>query len=104
LVDPYIFGGKPLARIVADWLASHQVKIEVKERECHQERRAMYNDLVAILTDSFLNLEQIVQLNYISSDLRVWARQLISRNLGEQWSRFAHYLLEGTLKCISSKE
>ena len=97
-VDSYVIGGKSLCDRVKQLKTENGSNFPIYNRRDHCP--SYTNELVEILvnSNSAPSLSNLCQSLSVSSDLRVWAKAVIDRNLEYQFNRFARYLINGTIE------
>lgn len=78
--------------------------LRVKPRHVYAERRAILDDVVKFLTDapSRPSLRSLAGRGDLEQSTRDWASTLLRRDLDWQFTRFATYLMDGTLGLLDS--
>lgn len=97
-VDSYVIGGKALCDQVEQLKTENRQNFPIYSRG---DRCPSYtNELVEILanSNSTPSLSNLCQSPDVSSDLKIWAKAVMDRNLEYQFNRFARYLVNGTIK------
>ena len=99
LVDPYVIQELPLRERVDRLIQQiSKAPLDVRERTFKKKpsRRKLYDELAALVLNSVPSLQDLLQNQDVSTELREWAWG-VKPNLEYQFRRFAKYLSEGTL-------
>ena len=98
LVDPYRIRGKYLFTIVREWSRSAEFDTEIRQRPYPFVRFKMAEEIAILLENDVPTLEDLMNDEAVSINLREWAGRLAARpGRADQWRRYATYLRNGTL-------
>ena len=95
IVDPYDFSGRSLTDITNDLLNQHKIEKECKTRIGGVERMRMYNYLLEQIRNGVDSVNDL--MNY-DRYCKKWIDGILENKLDWQFSRYAQYLREGTIK------
>ena len=101
-VDPYILGGRSLRDWVQEALDQAGIELRLWERHCWSNRRLLYDELLSLLHVSTPTLQSLAGDRSCSEALRSWAVAVRDRGLEYQFRRYCRYLVEGTIRPLSS--
>lgn len=100
--DPYVLGGRPLRAWVGEAMAAAGAGFRLWERSCHEERRPLYAELLAVVQSAEPSLHGIAHDPTRSPSLRAWAAGVQERGLAYQFRRYRHYLIKGTVDAVDT--
>lgn len=102
-IDPYQINDRPLITWVKEAMDENSVTLKVWERSCREDRRALYGELLTLLYPSCMPLHDIAIGKSVTQCLRIWAEELLEKDLNYQFRRYADYLNTGTVRPIMTR-
>lgn len=99
IIDPYVINNQGLVAKVGSLKNQYGLNGVVWERLYRQgeNRFAMKQDLANLLLHGFVDIQQVIQNEGNSEDLRDWARRIHRGNMTFFYNRFVRYLRTGTI-------
>ena len=96
-VDPISSGGHRLIDRVRDEADTAGMATIVRERLLTTDRMTVMREVTALVADEHVRLRLVPGRRGISDLTRIWANELINKDLDWQFDRYAGYLRSGTL-------
>jgi hypothetical protein len=97
IVDAYIISGQSLTEKVKNLKQANSLTGVVWERRYSEGRREIKQELADLLLEKIVTVDEIVQSEQTSQDLKDWASRVIRGKMRWQYDRFIQYLRVGTI-------
>lgn len=94
--DPYEVGGRSLREWVCAAMNGVGIDLPLWQRFCHEERRALYAELLSFVMTGYTSLRPLTQR--AGPALQTWAADILAQELDYQFRRYSRYLMEGTVR------
>ena len=103
IVDPYIVSEKKLKDKIENLKQTYLLNAPIWERRYSEGRQKIQQELVDLLLHKTVTIEEIIQTEKTSQELKDWARRVNKGGINWQYDRFAEYLRLGTIMELNNE-